>query len=122
MIHERCRQLFSKHKPWSEFQTCVLASANVGRTIRSPSMLMITRCPGRLYSLMSFPRCTTASCSVRRRVWSRVAYRFKLGQGRLRLSRVCLCAVAATNIMRAKPSMTVAQGGGRLDKCDTETA
>ena len=47
---------------FSENQTWVLASANVGRTIRSPSLLMITRCPGRLYIRMSLPRCTTASC------------------------------------------------------------
>ncbi len=40
---------------------CTLASMNVGRTIRSPSELMITRWPGRLYSFQNLPLRVTAS-------------------------------------------------------------
>ena len=40
---------------------CTLASMNVGRTIRSPSELMMTRCPGRLYSFQNLPLRVTAS-------------------------------------------------------------
>ena len=40
----------------------MLASANVGLTMRSPRVLMITRCPARLYSSHSLPRRAITSC------------------------------------------------------------
>ncbi len=40
----------------------MLASVKVGRTIRLPSALMITRCPGRLYMAQNLPPRVTTSC------------------------------------------------------------